>query len=500
MMKVLFLFINLSFIITTVQSQTTAIDTVNLARSIAYDKKFSEANDLLKIYNTNNKDQYAIQLQAQILYWIKDFKKAEQLYESGIAIFPDFSALKLDYARMLYQLNKTERAKILFSDYLSVDAKNAEANISLAWIDLHDGQIASAKQRAQNIISNFPGNLEAENILFTIQELTAPYLKLRAGAYSDDQPLKQSFVEPEIGVYRSWLISPYVKASFNQQNTTQSFATQWISAGNKIFLAATKTNIELAAGYFQGKNYEGDATWKLMLNQKISNNFSADVGTEKKPYQYTIASVENPFLYQVSEAGLNFNKNNRWLGRAAFQSQHFEDGNTVSTFYGWLLAPLVEKNGFSLKAGYSFSYADSDNNTFIPKTTFAPPFIPSNEVEGIFDPYFTPKEQYINAALVSLGVPLSTSVGFTTRASIGFYARASQPVLFVDSDGSGSLFINKTFGDLNYTPVEIFSELNFKFSRKFYVAANYTYNSLIFFKSNSGNIQLKYLFINGKRK
>ena len=497
-MKFLFLLISLVFLVTTTQGQPVPIDTVNLARTKAYNKEFSEANDLLISYNAHNKDQYAIQLQAQILYWMKDFKKAEQSYIDGMALFPNYHALKLDFARMLFQLNKTERAKLLFLDYISVDAKNAEANISLAWIDLQNGKISLAKKGAEDILLSYPDNKEAENILSTIEELTAPYLKLRAGAYSDDQPMQQSFIEPEVGVYRSWLLSPFVKASFNRQNTTQSYATQWISAGNKIFLAATKTNIELSAGYFQGKNHEGDATWKIMLSQRISKNFSVDAGTEKRPYQYTIASVSNPFSYQITEAGFNLNKNNRWLGRAAFQSQKFDDGNLVSTFYGWLLAPVIDKNGFSLKAGYSFSHADSDVNTFIPKTSFAPPFVPNNNIEGKFDPYFTPKEQYVNSALISLSVPISPSVNFSTRASVGFYARASQPVLFVDSDGTGTRFINKTYGSLNYTPVEIFSELNIKFSRNFYLAGNHAYNSLIFFKSNAVSIQLKYLFINGK--
>lgn len=499
-MKFLILLINLSFIIMTAYSQTEPVDTINLARSKAYDKKLSEANELLTLYNAHQKDQYGIQLQAQILYWMKEFKKAQLLYEEGIALYPSYMLLKLDYGRILYQLNKTEKARLLFLEVLTADEKNAEANISLAWIDLQNGHISSAKKRAQYINSIYPGNKEAESILLNIEEMTAPYLKMKGDSYSDDQPLQQSFIEPEAGMYKSWLLSPFIKGSFNQQNTKQAYTTSWISAGNKIFIGATKTTIEVAAGYFQGNNYQGDATWKILLNQKLSNSFSADAGTEKKPYQYTLASIRNPFLYQVSEAGLNFNNNNKWLGRVAYQSQHFEDGNLSNTLYAWLLAPLIDKNGFSLKAGYSFSYANSDINTFIPTTALTPPYVLYKEVEGVYDPYFTPNQQYVNAALISIGVPLSTSVSFTSRASVGFYARASQPALYTDRNGAGPFFINKTYASLSYTPVEIYSGLNIKVSKQFYISGNYAYNSLIFFKSNAGNIQLKYLFINGKRK
>lgn len=184
----------------------------------------------------------------------------------------------------------------------------------------------------------------------------------------------------------------------------------------------------------------------------------------------------------------------------AYQSQYFEDGNLSNTIYAWLLAPLIEKNGFSLKAGYSFSYANSDRNTFIPKTALTPSYVLKKEVVGKYDPYFTPNQLYINAALISVGIPLSKAISFTSRASIGFYARANQPALYTDRTGAGPFFINKKYERLSYTPVEIYSELYIKLTKQFYISANYAYNCLIFFKRNAGNIQLKYLFISGKRK
>lgn len=125
---------------------------------------------------------------------------------------------------------------------------------------MQNGHIASAKKRAQYIKGIYPENQEGQSILLRIEELTAPYLKLQGGAYSDDQTLQQSFIEPEAGIYKSWLLSPFIKTSFNQQNTEQAYTTSWISAGNKIFIGATKTTIELAAGYFKGNNYRGNAT------------------------------------------------------------------------------------------------------------------------------------------------------------------------------------------------------------------------------------------------
>jgi hypothetical protein len=499
-MKNLFLFFNLTTIVTTIYCQNVAVDTMEMALVKVNEKKYSEANNLLTYYNNNHSNKFSIQLQAQILFWLKNFKKSAQLYEYGITQYPNYYELKLDYARMLFQLNNIQKARKLFLEYLAQDEKNVEANLSVAWIDLYNGKFSLAQKRVQNIASNFPDNKEIRKVLLGINELTAPYVKLRVGYYKDDQPMHQSFIEPEIGVYKSWLLSPFVKTSLNQQSTTQSYTTTWFSTGNKLYLAASKTNVELAAGYFRSKNFQGEVTWKLLLNQKISNNFSLVAGTEKKQYQYTAASVETPFLYQLFEAGINFNKNNKWLGKAGIENQYFKNGNTVSSLYTWLLAPLVNKKGFNLKTGYSFSYAHSDKNTFIPEKTLTPPLIPSMTIEGKFDPYFTPNQQFVHAALISVNIPVSSSVNCTIRASVGFFARANQPVLFVDNNGTGPSFVNKTYYTLHYTPLEMFSELNFKLSNQFYLTSSYAYNSFIFFKSGVGNMHLKYLFKNGKRK
>jgi hypothetical protein len=121
------------------------------------------------------------------------------------------------------------------------------------------------------------------------------------------------------------------------------------------------------------------------------------------------------------------------------------------------------------------------------------------EVEGVYSPYFTPADQTTHAALVYLQIPFSKNIVFTTNASIGFKATASHPYLFVDKVGS-AYFINKAYNDLNYTPTEISCALQCKLSQRVQLTGNYMYSSLIFFKSNTAGIQLKYLFIHDKKK
>lgn len=499
-MKILTVLFCLSFFTITAKGQSENADTISLARSEVDAKKLGEANDLLTIFNKENSNVYGLQLQAHILYLMKQTAKAAMVYQKGLELFPGYAPIKLDYGRMLFQLKKFPKSRSLFLKYLETDEKNAEANISVAYIDYWDGHIALAKKRAEYILNIYPGNKEATYLLHQLQNNTAFYVKVEAGGYSDDQPMRTTFFEPGAGIYRSWWFSPSVKARFTGVDADQAYDNSWVSAGNKIYISPTKTTVEMAVGFFQGSNYQGDVTSKIGLNQKLSSVVSIDGSTEKKPYQYTLASVKSPFLYRVSEAGINVGNLNSWLARIAYQNQSFEDGNFAQTFYAWLLAPLIQKNEFSLKAGYAFSYANADRNTFQPKYPLEGSPVPNSQVEGSYNPYFTPSQQYINTALISINIPFSKAVHFSTRASLGFSATANQPSLVVSGNGQGPFFIKRDYGSLQYHPVEVYSKLSLRLSQQFYINGNYAYNSLIYFKSNSGNIELKYLFINAKRK
>lgn len=479
--------------------QTVLSDTISQARSLINEKKFEDALQLLSAYNSNNSNLEAMRIHAQLLYWMKKFDEANALYEKTLSLFPDAVSVKLDYGRMLFQLSRFSKARLSLNDYLIFDSTHLETNTMLAYIDLWTGHIAAAKKRAALLERHNPGNGDAAYILQQISIYTAPYIKIGGAVYSDDQPLQSQRFEPEAGFYQSWIFSPFIKASLYSFDADRNYKTSWIEAGNKISFASSKTDLEFSAGYFQANNYSGTMSWKVKLDQKISTALSFDVASQKKPYQYTLNSIKYPFLYQVTEIGLNLDNKKHWLARGAFQNQGFDDGNKVYTAYLWFLAPLIQKNDFSLKAGYSFSYANANQNNFEPKNQSFPPVL-NTEVDGIYNPYFTPADQTIHSLLGSLHIPFSKFVSFTSRLNIGISAHASQPSLFVDKKGTGPFFINKKFESYSYTPVEFSSELQLNLSQNFFITGNYIYNSLIFFKSHSANILLKYLFINDKRK
>lgn len=478
-------------------------DTVNYARSLAWNKQFNEADQLLTAYNDHHSNLEALQLQAQVLYWKKAYRRSTDLYEEAINRFPDSYSLKLDYGRMLFELNHLNRAKALLNEVIAHDSMQQEANKDLAYIDLWTGHMQSAGDKAKKILKKDAGNADALSILNQIKNYTTPYVLINMGSESDDQPRTGVRYDLETGAYRSWCLSPVLKAQMNSFTINDSnYRSLWVQVGNKISIGS-KTSFQLSAGIFQHLLSTGSSyfTGKAGITQKLGSFYSAEAAFEKKPYQYSIASIIKPVLEEDATLALNLNKNDKWLGRACYQRQHFNDTNNINTVYAWLLFPVVSTKAFKLKTGYAFSYANSDKNNYVAKSPGeASATALHSTLPGIYSPYFTQQNQLINALLAAMGISFSANAQFTTQISVGIYAQADNPFLTVERSRSNQTYINKSYATISYTPVEWVNTLQIKLSPAFAVQCTYNYSKLLFYTRNQGSIQLKYNFIHGATK
>jgi tetratricopeptide (TPR) repeat protein len=479
-----------------------APDTLTLARNLAAEQKIPEASALLSAYSQLHKNPDALQLYARILYWQKDFKTSVAVYEKALVLFPGNPEIQFNYGKMLFEINRFQKAGKLLR---AIPEHNPEYNAAitmLAYIDLWSGKIKQAAQKAAWLRGRDTANADAAEIQKLIHYYTTPYLSLDGSFYQDDQPLRRTGTELESGVFTSWALAPYLRGVFYRiENGDLYNNSAWILAGNKMQMATGKTQLEYAAGIFRANNFSQHALWKLKLMQKISGSLSLDASVEKRPYQYTQASIKNPFLFQLTESGLNFDQKNRWLGRAAVYNQGFEDGNHVYTVYFWLLAPVVHKNIFHLKAGYAYAFSNSSWNTYMAKNNIPVPPVSNVKVQGEYDPYFTNKDQHVHSLLAAIKIPFSNTTIVSFNVSYGFSARASQPVLYAERPvpGPGPVTIHKKYEDYRYNPIELTGDIQLKLSEKLYVSGKYLYSSLIFFNSHTIHARIKYLFSHAHR-
>ena len=167
-----------------------------------------------------------------------------------------------------------------------------------------------------------------------------------------------------------------------------------------------------------------------------------------------------------------------------------------------MLAPIINKNNFTLKGGYAFNHSNADNNTFTsikPLNSVVQTTAVGNAVEGYYNPYFTPNNQSIHSLLASVGIKLSGIVNFSSRFNIGVAASADNPNLTLNKN-QATFSVNKTYTRQSYTPIDFQNELSIRLSDQVLLSGLYGYTKLLFYTVNQEAIQLKYAFINEKKK
>jgi tetratricopeptide (TPR) repeat protein len=494
-LKNIFLFAFILFSSYSLSAQNIPADIVEQARTKAYSKDFTGADKLLTSYTENNDDINALRLHAQVLYWMQDFKRAEQVHRKLQRLYPDMNDIKLDYGRFLYEMGKIGSAEKSLKDYLHNDPDHAEANLMLTYINIWNGNMGKAKKRALHMRSIYPDNAEFNDVLKKITTQTSPLLSLSAATYSDDQPLKYSTLTASGQWYKSWLFSPtlqFQKRSYN--SFEQDYTTSWLEAGNKIYFKS-KTSIMFKGGvFYPAAAEEMFYTGSLGLKQQLSGILSLNLDYEVAPYQYTNSSILAPFNQAFYKGSLKLEKGNGLMGEAGFQQQVFPDDNTIKTGYFWMLFPLINEDGFKFNGGYSYNFSTSDESTFtIVETTsgggrtgFPPLFNrPTTKTEGYYDLYFTPHHQQVNSLLGYMKIG-SDRTNFQAKINVGFLASAYSP------SGGNSTSVN--FEKVNYTPVEFESSLNIGITKKFTLSGKYNYQSLFFYRVHMADIQLTYQF------
>ena len=475
---------------------TVSIDTFTLARNFAYAKDFQTADNLLTEFNSNKTDFWGLSLHAQVLYWMQAFDRSIEVYDRAINAFPEPSSIHLDYARVTFSLGKITKARKLLNTYRLFDSTNVEEDIMTAYLDLWNGKIGLARKGAERILEKYPTNAEAKDIIGKVNYWTAPYSKIGTDILSDDQPLKGHAYYAEAGAYKSWLFAPTVQAALYRYKTgDSSFHSSWVQLGNSIQLG-TKYRLKFKGGFFQQNSNESEFTGSAEISRQIAHNFSLQAGMERRPYQYTISSVRNAVMENVTSFALNYTKKDKWYGKAAYEILRYKDANKINIAYLWILAPVISQPHFSLSGGYAFSYSNALNSNYVSKKTI-PEIVASwpAPVDGVYIPYFTPADQMIHCAIASIKIIPSRKLQFTSRVSIGFSAKAENPYLYLDRNGGGELFINGGFAPVDYMPTTWVNQLSIATSNKFFISAVYTYDKLLYYKSNKGSIELKYLFL-----
>ena len=482
-----------------------AADTLNKVKQLKGNNKVSDSYHLLKTYYKGHSNDFnTTWLYAQVSYLDKHFKQSKALYKKAMAEKADNYYLKLDYAKTLVNIADYKEAKPLLNKYRAYDSTNREMELDFAKVYLAQGDYDRAKREINAVLAQDPKNGTVLALLDELHLAQASWVKIKGNYTYDSQPLQTIAPAVEAGIY----LHPEATLRLNLQTPlfigsgSLKYA-QWLQIGDQS--AFRKAGFQLAFDAGVAKQpYENKISWtaNLELKQLLLKHLVLQAQAERKPYYYTVSSLDTVIMVNRFSAYAEWNDLNNWNGRVAFEFNQFRDKNYVIGGGAWVFTPLLKVSVFEFRIGYAYSYSTSKSNRFVPENTLAEiiaNYATTTTITGVYSPYFTPDNMGVHAALVSIVAHPAKTFDIGFNANVGFYASALNPYFYLNKNASDEVVIAEGYSTERFYPMEFSAYGLLKISKKISLKVDYTYRKTYFYTSNSVGLGLKINFWNEQK-
>ena len=481
----------------------TAADTLNRIKQLKGNQQATASYKLMKAYYKNHAGDFnTTWVYGQVAYLNKHFKQSKSLYRKAIATHPDNYYLKLDYAKTLVSIADYKEARPLLDSYYTYDHTNPLLDLGYAHIFMAHGQYDKAKWEIDAVLKQDPKNADALALLDELHLARASWLKIKAGYYDDSQPLKTINPAVEAGVY----LHPEATLRLNLQ--TPVFIgngsvknAQWLQIGDQSAFHKAGFQLSFDAGVIK-QPYANKISWSgnVELKQTLVKHLVLQAQVERKPYYYTLSSLDTVLMENRYSAYVEWNDQNSFNGRIGFELNHFPDKNFTVGAGGWVFTPPLKISVIEMRIGYAYSFSTAKSNRFIPQNTLAEAITAyTSPITGVYSPYFTPDNMGIHAALASIVVHPVKMLDIGFNANVGFYATNLTPYFFLNKDADNNTFIDKGYANEKFTPMEFSAYAYLRITKKISLKAEYAYRKTYFYTSNSAGLGLKINFWNEQK-
>ena len=357
--------------------QASPADPIQAAIELRNAGDLSGAVRLLRIRLTEHpSDPRAIRLLAQTLYWLKDFDQAQAVYDTALSRHRDDSELRLDYARMLVETRKDRAARSLLEPLLDRPGAAARALTLLGTLDYWGGRLTAAVRHFRAALKADSTSVDARRQWREIAMITAPWGGIGLEAAHDDQTLDRITPTLHAGVFLSPLVSVELRGRGDRYRSGDSLSRSVQSGviSLKGYAPALRLETELSGGLVHRSFGESGGDWTVRLQGRIRLPGHLSIGTraERRPYFQTVASLTTPVTVRELTAFAALDHPSGWLAEAALGRLRYPDGNSQTSGYAWLLAPVLRRTGYAIALGYAFSAQDTRESRFV----FAQPHPP----------------------------------------------------------------------------------------------------------------------------
>ncbi|MGK0412646.1 MAG: tetratricopeptide (TPR) repeat protein [Polaribacter sp.] len=461
-----------------------AISPKNIDELLRISKEYISKKDydnalffLSKYYTKFSENLYVNWLYAHALSMNNNDKQAEKKFNKAISIDAKNQNLQLDYARFLYKIGKINKVDTILSRFLNENSSNVEFLLMQAHIRFWKGDIKNAEIKIKRIQDISPDKEITKSLEDQIKELTALYVSTNFEYQTDSQPLDIFGRHIVLSKYVSRFLNPQLEIS-NYRFSSQEERALAIKLSNQFHFDKLKLSANLTSGVYLNLATTADWVGGLTFSKKLFKNTSLNFGYSKNRLIGTIISSTFNLTHENVFGEIDYN--NKWvLLHAWYTEQFFKDNNQIQTFGAWMLSQPIKIKKFHIQFGYSYNYTDSKDVLFFY----------DNQGVGVYDPYFTPKEQEIHSGLLIVNYKPTKKLSLEAKVNYGFIGTIRNPYpiqITATKIEVGGLY------DETFTPVEYTGIINYSFSNRFSAKITYINQETFFYKRENINLGLNF--------
>ncbi len=501
-MKIKFiLIVSLAFFLGYSAAGQVQTDTLSLVKSLGEKGHLARSLEIIKHYYKGHPDDlYTTWIYAQVAYQSHKYRLSAGLYEKAIRISPREKGLRLDYAKSLVNTGELNKAEEQLTVCTNEDRDNPEPWLYLARIRYWKGEYMKSLALLDNLILNVPDYMPAKTLRQQVQHDMAPWLGLEIPYTADDQPMKMITPELTGGWRRSNLLGMdvHLTVPFLTGDTT-GFKSVGFNLGNTFHFIKPNMNLYLNLGFFNHTTLNSwHFTGEVKIEKALLKKMMLWVGLKRSPYLYTLSSLQLPLFENHLTIAASWNDPDRWNGQFSFEESTFSsDDNRVTAICGWVFAPAVKAGRFDFHFGYGFNYSTSRENNFTNDKSIneiIAGWEQGTAITGIYDPYFTPKDQQIHSLLGVVNFKAAKKLKLSLNLNAGLYATTMYPYLFLNGNATDSLFMEKSFVQKQFLPYNITAGANWQMTRNLDLQATFIYNSTIYYTTKTIGLTIRKRF------
>jgi hypothetical protein len=369
------------------QPPPPAADSIEAARQLRDRGELERAAAMLRRHLAAHPDDVdARWLLAQTLYWQGELEPARAEYERALAGRPGDTLLRLDVARFLVEIGRGQAAtRVLAPLRATRGALPPDLRAELARLE-----IEAARQ-------------------------SAPWVRLGAEAWDDDQPLQGARAELAAG----WFPASGVRVALQAAGARLTAGSVEAEVAEYEALLAvrrpgSRLEAELAGGISaRGAGGAQESIGRLTLGLHLPGETRLRAEGRRWRYLWTVNSLNADLMVDTVEASFGRPAAPDWAGEVGARRDSFPDDNEITSAWAWVLAPVVHRPRGSLRLGYAWQQQDAEETRFT--------------AAGVYDPYYTPEQVVAHSAVVAVALTPEPRWSFYLDGAYAFHARQQAP-------------------------------------------------------------------------